>query len=81
MERSNTLYFLDEAHEEEFKMYINEKLELKKAIKLTKTDDVLFSNMAQMASVGGATLPSGLKIPSGNWKVVKNYIIKDCIYI
>ena len=81
MERSNTLYFLDEAHEEELNMYISKKLELKTAIKLTKTDDVLFSNMAQKASVGGATLPSGLKIPSGNWKVIKNYIIKDCIYI
>ena len=76
MECSNTLSFLHEARQEEFEMYINEKLELKEAIKLTKRDDVLFSNMAQMASVGDATLPSGLKIPSGDWKVVKNYVIK-----
>lgn len=76
MERSNTISFLHKAHQEEFEMYINKKLELNEAIKLTKTDDVLFSNMAQMASVGDAILPSGLKIPSGDWKVVKNYVIK-----
>ena len=32
--------------------------------------------IAQKASVTGATLPSGLKVPnSGNWIIIDNYII------
>ena len=46
-------------------------------IKLSKPDDIAFSNMDQNAVVTGATLPSGFKVSnSGKW-VVKNDFIVD----
>ena len=45
-------------------------------IVLNNINDVNFSMIAQKASVTGATLPSGLKVPnSGNWIIIDNYII------
>lgn len=45
-------------------------------IKLNKSNDIAFSNIAQGAKVTGATLPSGYKIPiHGNWVIKDNFII------
>lgn len=44
---------------------------------LNQPDDIAFSNIAQNATVTGATLPSGFKVPTtGKW-VVKNDFIVD----
>lgn len=41
--------------------------------------DLLFAQIAQMAHVSGATLPSGLKVPlenkSGKWYIFGNSIV------
>ena len=43
---------------------------------LNNINDINFSMIAQKASVTGATLPSGLKVPnSGNWIIIDNYIV------
>ena len=40
-------------------------------------EDKQFAALAQFASVGEATLPSGFKVPKGDWKVVRTYLIKN----
>ena len=74
MYRSNTekYQFLSE-----FESYIKEKIEKQEAIILIHDSDVAFGKIAQLAKVGNATLPSGLKVPDGDWKIVNQYLVKD----
>lgn len=45
-------------------------------INLTDPNDLIFSKIAQKATVTGATLPSGLKIsPFGDWKIIDSCIV------
>ena len=47
-------------------------------IKLKDANDIAFSNIAQLAKVTNATLPSGFKVPDsniGDWIIYKNFII------
>jgi len=45
-------------------------------INLTDPNDLIFSKIAQKATVTGATLPSGLKIsPYGDWKIIDSFIV------
>ena len=47
-------------------------------IKLKDTNDIAFSNIAQLSKVTNATLPSGFKVPDstiGDWRIYKNFII------
>ena len=61
----------------EFEDYVKQKLEKQEAIILIHDSDVAFGKIAQLAKVGSATLPSGLKVPEGDWKIVNRYLIKD----
>lgn len=74
MYRSNTEKY---KHLSEFDEYVREKLKKEEAIILIDLNDVAFSKIAQLAKIGGATLPSGLKVPDGNWKIVNQYLVKD----
>ena len=49
-------------------------MEDRKIIELKNSQDISFSNIAQFAKVGEAILPSGLKVPKGNWIIIKNYL-------
>ena len=58
--------------------YILTKKENNELIELKDPNDIAFSNIAQNATVTGATLPSGLKIPNdGIWKIYSTMIIKN----
>ena len=61
----------------EFEDYVKQKIEKQEAIILIHDSDVAFGKIAQLAKVGSATLPSGLKVPEGDWKIVNKYLIKD----
>ena len=74
MYRSNTEKY---QYLSEFEDYVKQKIEKQEAIILIDDSDVAFSKIAQLAKVGGATLPSGLKVPEGDWKIVNKYLIKD----
>ncbi len=74
MYRSNTEKY---QYLSEFENYIKEKLEKTEAIILIDDSDVAFGKIAQLAKVGGATLPSGLKVPDGDWKIVNKYLVKN----
>ena len=74
MYRSNTEKY---NYLSEFDEYVKEKLKKEEAIILIDSNDVAFSKIAQLAKIGGATLPSGLKVPDGNWKIVNRYLVKD----
>ena len=74
MYRSNTEKY---QYLSEFEDYVKEKIEKQEAIILIHDSDVAFGKIAQLAKVGGATLPSGLKVPEGDWKIVNRYLIKD----
>ena len=74
MYRSNTEKY---QYLSEFEDYVKEKLEKEQAIILIHDSDVAFGKIAQLAKVGNATLPSGLKVPEGDWKIVNRYLIKD----
>ena len=74
MYRSNTEKY---KYLSEFDEYVKEKLKKEEAIILIDLNDVAFSKIAQLAKIGGATLPSGLKVPDGNWKIVNRYLVKD----
>ncbi len=74
MYRSNTEKY---QYLSEFEDNIKEKLEKQEAIILIDDSDVAFGKIAQLAKVGSATLPSGLKVPEGDWKIVNRYLIKD----
>ena len=74
MYRSNTEKY---QYLSEFEDYVKEKIEKQEAIILIDDSDVAFGKIAQLAKVGGATLPSGLKVPEGDWKIVNRFLIKD----
>ena len=74
MYRSNTEKY---QYLSEFDSYVKEKIEKQEAIVLVDASDVAFSKIAQLAKIGGATLPSGLKVPEGDWKIVNQYLVKD----
>ena len=74
MYRSNTEKY---QYLSEFEDYVKQKVEKQEAIILIHDSDVAFGKIAQLAKVGGATLPSGLKVPEGDWKIVNRYLIKD----
>ena len=74
MYRSNTEKY---QYLSEFEDYVKEKIEKQEAIILIHDSDVAFGKIAQLAKVGGATLPSGLKVPEGDWKIENRYLIKD----
>ena len=74
MYRSNTEKY---QYLTEFDSYVKKKIEKQEAIVLVDASDVAFSKIAQHAKIGGATLPSGLKVPEGNWKIVNKYLIRD----
>ena len=74
MYRSNTEKY---QYLSEFEDYVKEKIEKQEAIILIHDSDVAFGKIAQLAKVGNATLPSGLKVPEGDWKIVNRYLIKD----
>ena len=74
MYRSNTEKY---QYLSEFENYVKEKIEKQEAIILIHDSDVAFGKIAQLAKVGGATLPSGLKVPEGDWKIVNRFLIKD----
>ena len=61
----------------EFEDYVKQKIKKQEAIILIHDSDVAFGKIAQLAKVGNATLPSGLKVPEGDWKIVNRYLIKD----
>ena len=61
----------------EFEDYVKQKIEKQEAIILIHDSDVAFGKIAQLAKVGSATLPSGLKVPEGDWKILNRYLIKD----
>ena len=33
--------------------------------------------MAQQAKIGGAILPSGFKVPDGDWTIIGNCLVQD----
>ena len=74
MYRSNTEKY---QYLSKFEDYVKQKLEKQEAIILIHDSDVAFGKIAQLAKVGSATLPSGLKAPEGDWKIVNKYLIKD----
>ena len=74
MYRSNTEKY---QYLPQFEDYVKQKVEKQEAIILIHDSDVAFGKIAQLAKVGGATLPSGLKVPEGDWKIVNRYLIKD----
>lgn len=74
MYRSNTEKY---QYLPEFEDYVKQKIEKQEAIILIHDSDVAFGKIAQLAKVGSATLPSGLKVPEGDWKIVNRYLIKD----
>ena len=74
MYRSNTEKY---QYLSEFEDYVKEKIEKQEAIILIHDSDVAFGKIAQLAKVGNATLPSGLKVPEGDWKIVNQYLVKD----
>ena len=54
----------------------------KTVIILKNINDKGFSTLAQQAKIGGAILPSGFKVPDGDWTIighclVENYSEKD----
>tara|TARA_B000000477_G_C6074622_1_gene220323 strand:+ start:335 stop:580 length:246 start_codon:yes stop_codon:yes gene_type:complete len=74
MYRSNTEKY---QYLPQFEDYVKDKVEKKEAILLVAQNDITFSKLAQLATVGNAILPSGLKVPDGNWKIVNQYLVKD----
>ena len=74
MYRSNTEKY---QYLSEFEDYIKEKIAKNEAMVLVDANDVAFSKIAQLAKVGNATLPSGLKVPDGDWKIVNQYLVKN----
>ena len=48
-----------------------------KIVIILEGQDLVFAKIAQGAKVGGATLPSGFKVPDGVWIVKGDQIIKS----
>ena len=49
----------------------------KKVIFLKNQIDKSFTIMAQQAKIGGAILPSGFKVPDGDWTIIGNCLVQD----
>lgn len=49
----------------------------KKVIFLKNQTDKSFTIMAQQAKIGGAILPSGFKVPDGDWTIIGNCLVQD----
>ena len=49
----------------------------KKVIFLKNQIDKSFTIMAQQAKIGGATLPSGFKVPDGDWTIIGNCLVQN----
>ena len=49
----------------------------KKVIFLKSQIDKSFTIMAQQAKIGGAILPSGFKVPDGDWTIIGNCLVQD----
>ena len=75
MEHSNTIPWY--VSDFDFKLYCKAKKEINELIELIHIEDKQFAGLAQFASVGEATLPSGFKAPKGDWKIVRTYLIKN----
>jgi len=76
-------YSYTEFHNSEYFIpFIKERLEKNEAIEFTDPNDIAFSQISQKATVSGATMPSGLKIPTRGklWRIINNYAIMDYGY-
>lgn len=49
----------------------------KRVILLKNQIDKSFTIMAQQAKIGGAILPSGFKVPDGDWTIIGNCLVQD----
>jgi len=49
----------------------------KKVIFLKNQIDKSFTIMAQQAKIGGAILPSGFKVPDGDWTIIGNCLVEN----
>lgn len=49
----------------------------KKVIFLKNQIDKSFTIMAQQAKIGGAILPSGFRVPDGDWTIIGNCLVQD----
>ena len=71
--------FIDKSLDEDFYNYVENKINCNEIIfpGIENYNDIVLCIKAQGATITGATLPSGLKIPSdGVWVVVRNFIIR-----
>ena len=57
--------------------YCKAKKENKELIELIHIEDKQFAAIAPFAQVGDSILPSGFKVPEGDWKIVRTYLIKN----
>ena len=49
----------------------------KNVIILIDSNDIQLTRIAQMAKIGGATLPSGFKVPQGDWTIIGKCLVQD----
>ena len=49
----------------------------KNVIFLKNQIDKSFTIMAQQAKIGGAILPSGFRVPDGDWTIIGNCLVQD----
>ena len=49
----------------------------KNVIILIDQIDKSFTIMAQMAKIGGAILPSGFRVPHGDWTIIGKCLVQD----
>lgn len=49
----------------------------KNVIILIDSNDIRLTSIAQMAKIGGATLPSGFKVPQGDWTIIGKCLVQD----
>ena len=49
----------------------------KNVIILIDSNDIRLTSIAQMAKIGGATLPSGFKVPEGDWTIIGKCLVQD----
>lgn len=49
----------------------------KNVIILIDSNDIGLTSIAQMAKIGGATLPSGFKVPEGDWTIIGKCLVQD----
>ena len=48
------------------------------SITLVDVHDRMLADIAQGASVGGMTFPSGMRVPKGDWKIFGQEVRKVC---